>query len=738
MSLCAPCQDFISKNMHWKVVLNTSEGHYHASSKARVVDERSPEIFLCSVDHGCYICTRLFRKLSEHLQSQIRGLKGPLPRNKRCGSCGEHPSERPGRSRDGPPVVFMDYGSLGNFFNAYFSFGYKFHPCAYFKGRLMNPTVEALSESSWRIASSSTGSEETLTKIDKWLGHCNSWHKKCLYHREKQEKGWYPTRLLHFSSLNGHEGQNLRLQIVHRTRVPAGSQYATLSHRWGSANVAKLTVENLSSWTQEIPTEILPRTFLDAVRAAKRLGINYLWIDCLCIIQEGDSLEDWKKEAPTMQDVYSNSSFNICASWGPEIGGLFATRDPSKVEPASFEMRSELGQKKVFLLVSTEEGDGTWEELVEHSPLASRGWVFQERLLTPRNIFFCKEIVLYECYQQRWSESIGKDVEHLDPDLQRESAAHDDIDSSPNIKTLLPTSSLTSGEDIYETWYDLVERYSGTKVTFTEDRLAAAAGIAQRFSKLLKNDVYVAGLWLSRLSLDMLWRNADVILDPGLHDASPRPTQLTFSWISGYRIVIEVKTGDWADEKFILPQIACVKWRTHEDMAAEDYLSSEDIFMLPSKPIIEIKVRGILKRMILRRGPQSFYASPVGAIAVSKLRQDLEALWALRERERDRLGSQRADVTVVLDFAASRTDISVLNDSGTLFYVPWYDNDRLSNAYCLLLELVCGKMGRFRRIGILNCGSNSRELYFASQVDEQDYPCWKYHPSTGEHTIFIV
>ncbi|KAG6353670.1 hypothetical protein INS49_005378 [Diaporthe citri] len=452
--------------------------------------------------------------------------------------------------------------------------------------------------------------------------------------------------------------------------------------------MAKLTVDNLSPWTLDVPIEMLPRTFLDAAQVAKRLGINYLWVDCLCIIQEGDKLEDWKKEAPTMQDVYSNACFNICASWGLEIGGLFATRDPAKVERVSFEIWSKAGQKKDFLLVSTEEGDRTWEELVEHSPLASRGWVFQERLLTPRNIFFCKGTVLYECYEQRWSESRGKGAIHLNPSLHRDSAI-DNITSLPNIKTLLPTSRLASGGDMYQTWYTLVEKSSGTELTFTEDRLAAVAGIAQRFSTLLKNDLYVAGLWLSRLFLDMLWKHVEITPDPELHNASPRPTQLTFSWISGYQVRIRENDleGEEPDEKFILPQITYVKWRTSKDTGAKEHLFSEDIIMLPSTPIIEIMVRGVLKRMILRRGPQMFHVFPVGPIGVAKPRKNLKAL---KRREEDSEARQSLFVSAGLDFAATEADISALNDSGKLFYMPWYDNvDRDETAMVFLTLTVC-------------------------------------------------
>jgi hypothetical protein len=252
------------------------------------------------------------------------------------------------------------------------------------------------------------------------------------------------------------------------------------------------------------------------------------------------------------------------------------------VQHTPFEMVSKKGRRKVFLVLSTDEC-GAWEELVERSPLNSRGWAFQERLLAPRNIFFCKGMVLYECCEQRWSESTGLDV---------------------------------------------------------------------------------------------------------------------------------------------------VPWNP----VAEEYLFSEDIIMLPSTPSIEIMVRGVLRRMILQRGPRKLHVFPVGVVAVPE-EQDMEAL---REREySSTIGP--SFVSAMLDLAVTETDISVLNASGRLFYVPWYDNYwGLPSSYCLLLELVCGEMSRFRRIGLLRFGVGYHNLYLPRQVSEQGYPGWKNEQSTGEDTFFIV
>ncbi|KAF7886094.1 hypothetical protein EAF00_010197 [Botryotinia globosa] len=142
--------------------------------------------------------------------------------------------------------------------------------------------------------------------------------------------------------------------------------------------------------------------FRDAIRAVRRLGVKYFWIDSLCIIQEGDELADWKREAPVMHEA---------------------------------DYLQKGTRARYNMLVSSEKGDGAWNELVEDSALARRGWVFQERLLSPRNIYFCKDIVLYECYEKRWSESMGPDVVPWRPVVHLNPVGANNF-SSPTIKNV--------------------------------------------------------------------------------------------------------------------------------------------------------------------------------------------------------------------------------------------------------------------------------------------------------------
>ncbi len=74
----------------------------------------------------------------------------------------------------------------------------------------------------------------------------------------------------------------------------------------------QLTRQNSSSLKKQISLTQLPKTFADTVLVARCLGIQYIWIDSLCIIQ--DDKQDWKAEAAKMWQVYANAYVNVAAT----------------------------------------------------------------------------------------------------------------------------------------------------------------------------------------------------------------------------------------------------------------------------------------------------------------------------------------------------------------------------------------------------------------------------------------
>lgn len=71
----------------------------------------------------------------------------------------------------------------------------------------------------------------------------------------------------------------------------------------------------------------LPKTFQDAVKVTRELGVLYLWIDSLCIIQYGDGGEDWKRESGRMENVFSYAYCTIAATATVDANSGFLERD---------------------------------------------------------------------------------------------------------------------------------------------------------------------------------------------------------------------------------------------------------------------------------------------------------------------------------------------------------------------------------------------------------------------------
>jgi hypothetical protein len=127
---------------------------------------------------------------------------------------------------------------------------------------------------------------------------CTTSHPTC---QRAIMPGKLPTRLLDVGT-NGHE-----LHLCLSKDLPEDTKYLTLSHCWGSKRFLTLTRNNLESFFERIPFEILSKTCRDAITSTRRLDFRYLWVDSLCIFQ-GDH-KDWSMKQQrwelSMQIQYS-------------------------------------------------------------------------------------------------------------------------------------------------------------------------------------------------------------------------------------------------------------------------------------------------------------------------------------------------------------------------------------------------------------------------------------------------
>ncbi|KAM0417480.1 hypothetical protein ACHAPT_012544 [Fusarium lateritium] len=294
---------------------------------------------------------------------------------------------------------------------------------------------------------------------------------------------WLPTRLVQVK-----QGS---LRLVECTETAISGLYATLSHCWGGAQILKLMTGNIDALKVDIPFHRLPQTFQDAVQVVRNLGISYIWIDSLCIIQNSD--QDWQKEARTMLQVYKHALLNIAATASANsFGGLFQERNP-ELEQSEVVDIDNGALKGRFHLVDEE----YYIQAIDDAPLNRRSWVAQERMLSPRIMHFASEQVIWDCAELTACESLphGTKVWSKYGTRQRKFGCKQDL------SLLAPGKTLDEG---LGQWARIVNTYSACGLTMLGDKLIAISGVAEHLREELKIE-YCAGLWRAKMEIQLAW-----------------------------------------------------------------------------------------------------------------------------------------------------------------------------------------------------------------------------------------
>ena len=356
-----------------------------------------------------------------------------------------------------------------------------------------NETVPRIELSSYQ--SDRIGLMDHYWKLAKgWLSECLSHHTRCKHVTSVED--YCPTRLIDVRA----NSSDCELRLYSTSNGPIKEPYMTLSHCWGKAQFLRLTSSTHDRLQRGFALAELPPTFQDAIMVTRALGVNFLWIDALCILQ--DSIVDWQHEATMMSQVYSNAICNISALDAHDsTGGLFFNRETSTIPYCNFTACRKFKRKRVYDCAYTD----FWSDSVQHAPLSRRAWVLQERLLAPRVLHFSKRQLLWECNQLRACEFYPKGMPAAHRALRDVSNTDEFLkESVTTILQGLSDSSLTSSQ-MHRAWNYLVLNYTKCNLTMSKDKLAAISGIVKRMQPLFKTD-YLAGLWRDNLVEQLLWR----------------------------------------------------------------------------------------------------------------------------------------------------------------------------------------------------------------------------------------
>jgi hypothetical protein len=228
-----------------------------------------------------------------------------------------------------------------------------------------------------------------LESLKNYLRDCTESHERCpgsATHGRIPDAVQHP--LQHPDNFRVIEVFNLQL-----IDAPIGCRYMALSYVWekrASNQITRLTKTTITSFYQRegIPLSSLPQIIKDAIHVCRRIDEKYLWVDSLCIVQDDDF--DKMAQISAMDTIYTMARATIVAACRDDPSqGLTCLRERSPSQLVS----SVEGVR--FITCAT-----PINQILTNSLWWSRGWTYQEFVLSPRLVVFTSQQIFFCCYKE--------------------------------------------------------------------------------------------------------------------------------------------------------------------------------------------------------------------------------------------------------------------------------------------------------------------------------------------------
>lgn len=290
-----------------------------------------------------------------------------------------------------------------------------------------------------------------LGTFRKWFDYCNKNHGLLCRSTKTELCG---TRLIDC------EGQSI---VEHGPGMP----YVALSYVWGQPTAQRQVTSG-----KQLPTQ-LSLVIRDAMAVTQAMGFRYLWVDRYCIDQNSPTVVH--QQIGQMGAIYGNAEVTIIAAAGQDENYGLSGVGINRPETQRVAQNGE-----VAVVWAT----GDPQAVIKSSHWSTRGWTFQEALLSRRRLVFTEEQAYFECSAMNIFESLDIPLDSLH--TKDRSKSYEDLRggifgrnrTAEFGRFILQKQG--KGE-IFSQYLSNVEEYSARKLTFAKDSLDAFQGIAQQF-----------------------------------------------------------------------------------------------------------------------------------------------------------------------------------------------------------------------------------------------------------------
>ncbi|OJD21120.1 hypothetical protein ACJ73_07540 [Blastomyces percursus] len=304
--------------------------------------------------------------------------------------------------------------------------------------------IDAIGESGSYIPR--VGEVLSWPRLEDKINECYSTHSECQQHIAASQASSLPKgfRVIDVT----------RRCLVERSDI---RRFVALSYVWGAKPSSLLaatraTVDGMKK-DGGLPSSTMPRTIEDAITVCLQMDQRYLWVDRLCIIQ--DDVGDKKAQIEAMDDIFSSAQIVLIAAYGDsmEFGIPGVSRVKRKVVQRSEDM---LGLRITNIVREVEDDPlSVWD---------TRGWTYQEVVLSRRRLYFTNMRAFFECEC---------------------SMSHEDLFNGERCRDELISSRLVISDDepTFRSFARHLRHYSSRKLTFRSDAYEALYGISKSLYK---------------------------------------------------------------------------------------------------------------------------------------------------------------------------------------------------------------------------------------------------------------